>query len=260
MRIPTVAAAVLRARSVTPRMRRVTLGGAELDALLTEGLADERVKLILPGARTIRRTLTVRRFDRAARELDLEIALHDGPAATWSLHAPEGSEVRISGATGGYELDNGIDHHLIAGDEAALPGIATILERLPARARADVFAEVADPSAELGFETRADTQVNWLRRDTRQARPGDLLVDAVSAYELSRAPVRVWAAGEALAMRAIRRRLRDEVGLPRDRYRVVGYWRDRLSEDQAIETHLKAQESARAAGASEDEIDDAGLY
>ena len=85
-------------------------------------------------------------------------------------------------------------------------------------------------------------------------------MEAVREFDWPRAPVRVWAAGEALAMRSIRRYLRDDRALPRDHYQVVGYWRDRLSEDQAIEAHLEAQRKARAAGASDDQVDDAGLY
>lgn len=89
---------------------------------------------------------------------------------------------------------------------------------------------------------------------------GAALVRAVREATWPSEPPRVWAAGEAFAMRAIRRHLRDELGLPRERYRVVGYWRHALSEDEAIEAHLAAQDAARGAGASEEEIEDAGLY
>ena len=154
MRIPTFAVNVVGARSVTPRMRRVTLGGPVLEGFASSGLADERVKLLLPlpgqsrpvlpsidergyfhypdgVERPISRTLTVRRFDAHACELDIDIALHEGRAAAWSLAAREGDEVGVAGPTGGYELATNGDSHLVAGDEAALPAIATILERLP---------------------------------------------------------------------------------------------------------------------------------
>jgi NADPH-dependent ferric siderophore reductase len=276
MAIPKFIAAVVRARSVTPRMRRVTVGGPGLAGFSSCGLGDERIKLLLPpeGERRpalpeldergfryprgvpkpISRTLTVRRFDPEAGELDIDIALHDGPAADWSRHARPGEEVGIMGPTGGYEPS---DRMLIAGDEAALPAIATITERLAPDARADVLVEVADANARLALESPADLDVRWLRRD---GPAGARLVGAVAAYDWPREPVQVWAAGEALAMRAIRRHVRDELRLPRERYQVVGYWRDRLSEDQAIETHLAAQQAARDAGGSEAEIEDAGLY
>jgi NADPH-dependent ferric siderophore reductase len=263
MRIPTYTVSVLGSRSLSPRMRRVTLGGAELRGFQTRGEADERVKLLLPardGDRPVSRTLTVRRFDPDALELDIDIALHDGPAASWSLSAEEGEEVGIMGATGGYDLDAGPSHHLLVGDEAALPAIATILERLAEDARADVFLEAGDPSAELALDTAAGAEISWLHRGGNGSRPGDLLVEAVRSFDWPSTPVRVWAAGESFAMRAIRRHVRDELGVPHELHRVVGYWRERLTEDQAIERHLEAQRAARERGASEDEIHDAGLY
>jgi NADPH-dependent ferric siderophore reductase len=256
MRFPTYTATVARGRSLTPRMRRVTVGGPGLAGFTSRDMADERIKLLLPrdGERPISRTLTVRRFDAAAGELDIDIALHDGPAADWSRHARPGDEVGIMGPTGGYEL---ADRMLIAGDEAALPAIGTIAERLAPDARADVLVEVADARARLALDSPADLDVRWLERD---GPAGAQLVQAVAGYRWPDEPLQVWAAGEALAMRAIRRHVRDDVQLPRERYQVVGYWRDRLNEDQAIEKHLADQQAARDAGANEDEIDDAGLY
>jgi NADPH-dependent ferric siderophore reductase len=283
MRVPVYAATVRRARSLTPRMRRVTLGGQGLTGFTSRGLPDERVKLLLPQAgqerpvlpeinedgyhyppgarRPISRTFTVRRFDPEGLELEIDIARHDGSAAVWSVRARVGEVVGIAGPTGGYEPAANGGLHLIAGDEAALPAIATLLERLPAGARARVLVEVADASARLALDSRADAEVRWLDRGHAPgAPPGAVLVHAVRELPWPGEPVQVWAAGEALAMRAIRRFLRDDVGLPRERYQVVGYWRDELSEDQAIEAHLAAQEAARVAGRSEAEIEDAGLY
>ncbi|MGH2782222.1 MAG: siderophore-interacting protein [Thermoleophilaceae bacterium] len=53
MRIPTYAVAVVRTCTVTPRMRRVTVGGAGLEGFASRGLPDERIKLLLsrPGQR-----------------------------------------------------------------------------------------------------------------------------------------------------------------------------------------------------------------
>jgi NADPH-dependent ferric siderophore reductase len=282
MRIPAYVVEVRGAASLTPRMRRVTLGAPALSAFGSRDLPDERVRLLLPqpgqrrlvlpaidergwhyppGAeRPLGRTFTVRRFDREALELDIDIALHDGPAAAWSLRARRGEEVGLAGPTGGYEPAANGGRHLVAGDESALPAIATILERLPAGARADVLIEVADASARLALDSEAELELRWLHRDESGAPVGGMLASEVRSFAWPSEPVQVWAAGESLAMRAIRRFLRDDRGLPRERYQVVGYWRDRLSEDEAIEAHLAAQEAARTAGASEDELEDAGIY
>ncbi|MGH3995367.1 MAG: siderophore-interacting protein [Pseudonocardiaceae bacterium] len=149
---------------------------------------------------------------------------------------------------------------MLAGDESALPAIATILERLPAAARADVVVEVAGPGADQAVDSRADVSVTWLHRNGHGDAPGARLAEAVHAFDWPATPVQVWAAGESLSMRAIRRHLRDDLTLPRERYEVLGHWRDRLTEDQAIAVSDTAQEAARAVGASDDEVEDAGQY
>jgi NADPH-dependent ferric siderophore reductase len=280
MAIPSYHAVVIETTPITRRMQRVTVGGPGLRGFDSRDLPDERIKLLLappgeqrpvlpeidergfhwpPGApRPLTRTFTVRRFDPGSVELDIDIALHDGPAAAWALRAEPGDELGVSGPTGGYEPAASDARHVLIGDEAALPAVATILERLPASARADVLVETRDADGELALDSLADARVTWLHRNGNA--PGARLVEAVREYGWGGEDVQVWAAGEALAMRAIRRHLRDQLHLPRERFHVVGYWRDRLSEDQTIDAHLAAQEAARLAGASEDEIDDVGLY
>jgi NADPH-dependent ferric siderophore reductase len=282
MRYPVYAATVLGARSITPRMRRVTVGGGGLAGFTSTGLPDERIKLLLaqPGQtrpvlpeidergyhypsrarRPINRTYTVRRFDPDATELEIDIALHDGPAAIWSQRVEPGEVVGIAGPSGGYEAVRSDATHLLAGDEAALPAIATIAERLPAGSRATALVEVADPSAEIAVDSRAEVSWRWLHREGNGVPPGARLVEEVRRSDRLARSAQVWAAGEAIAMRAIRRFLRDQLELPRERFQVAGYWRHELSEDEAIEAHLAAVESARAGGGSETEIEDAGIY
>jgi NADPH-dependent ferric siderophore reductase len=280
MAIPSYHAVVIDTTPITPCMLRVTVGGPGLRGFASRDLPDERIKLLLappgeqrpalpeidehgfhwaPGApRPLTRTFTVRRFDPATFELDIDVALHNGPAAAWALRAQPGDELGISGPTGGYDAAARDARHVLIGDEAALPAIATILERLPSTARADVLAETRDADGELPLDSAAEMRVTWLHGNGHG--PTARLVEAVHQYAWDSEDVQVWAAGEALAMRAIRRHLRDQLGLPHERFQVVGYWRDRLSEDQAIDAHYAAQEAARRAGASEHEIDDAGLY
>jgi NADPH-dependent ferric siderophore reductase len=283
MRIPAYVVPVRRSVAVSARMHRITLGGAELAGFTSVGLADERVKLLLPrpgqhrpvlptvderglhysagAVQPVSRTMTVRRFDPAALELDIDIALHGhGGVAAWALHAREGDYVGIVGPAGGYRPAPEADCHVIAGDDAALPAICTILERLPAGVRAQVFVEVEDDTDELTIESAADAQVVWLHRRGRAPRADGPLVRAVTGLAWPAGRVDVWAAGEALVMRTLRRYLRDELRLDRNRFQVTGYWRHQLTEEEAVETHLVAQDTARAAGASDNEVEDAGIY
>ncbi|MDQ3760125.1 MAG: siderophore-interacting protein [Actinomycetota bacterium] len=283
MRVPTYVVPVRRGVAVSARMRRITLGGTELAGFVSTGLADERVKLLLPrpgqdrpvlptvdewgfhypsgAVQPLSRTMTVRRFDPVALELDIDVALHDhGGAAAWALHTQKGDYVGIVGPTGGYRPAPEADCHVIAGDEAALPAICTIVERLPAGVHAHVFVEVENDADELTIESAADVQAVWLHRRGRVPSADGPLVRAVTGLAWPPGRVDVWAAGEALTMRALRRYLRDELRLDRDRFRVTGYWRHRLTEDKARATHLAAQDAARAAGASDNEVEDAGIY
>jgi len=264
MGIPSYHAVVIATAPVTPRMQRVTVGGPGLHGFTSRDLGDERIKLLLPptgeqrpvlpeidergfhwppGApRPLTRTFTVRRFDPGTPALDIDIALHDGPAAVWAQHAQPGDELGISGPAGGYDTPTHDTRHVLIGDEAALPAIATILERLPGSARADVLAEARDTDGELRLELPADMRATWLYRNGQA--PGARLVEAVHDYTWDGQDVQVWAAGEAVAMRAIRSHLRDQIQLPRDRFHVVGFWRERLTEAEAVEAHAAAQEAA----------------
>ncbi len=279
MAIGSYRATVVRTCSVTPRMRRVTVGGAGLEGFASSGSPTERVKLLLagpgqerpdvpvvsergfsypPGARRpIMRTLTLRRFDPDALELDLDIVVHDGLASAWSVTARPGEEVGVLGPAGGFALAADGERYLLAGDETALPAIATILERLPGGASADVFVEVESSSAAVALPSAAGTRISWLHRNGSAS--GEELVAAVRAFDWPPAPVYVWAAGESLAMRDMRRHLREDLGLPRERYEITGHWRERLTEDEAAEAEFRAIAAARAAGASDEELADAGL-
>jgi NADPH-dependent ferric siderophore reductase len=279
MAVPSYHAVVVRACAVTPRLQRVTVGGPGLRRFASGGLPDERVKLLLaqpgqerpelpvvdergfgfpPGVqRPTMRSFTLRRFDPDALELDIEIVAHAGHASEWSRTVCAGEAVGITGPAGGYEPGAGAGWHLLAGDETALPAIATILASLPSAARAEVLVEVADASAELPLDARA--RVTWLHRDGGARPAGALLAEAVRAVDWPAEPVHAWAAGESGSMREIRRHLREERAVPRERLEVVGHWCERLTSDEANVARNTAVKAARAAGASDDELDELAL-
>ena len=93
------------------------------------------------------RSCTVRAFDAAVLELTLDFVVHGdaGVAGPWAATAAPGTEVLLLGPGGGYAPDPAATHHLLAGDESALPAIAVALERLPDHARGQVVVEVPGP-------------------------------------------------------------------------------------------------------------------
>jgi NADPH-dependent ferric siderophore reductase len=184
------------------------------------------------------RTYTVRRFDAAAGELDVDFVLHGGhgPAAAWAAAAAPGDWVGVSDPGGRYRPDPAALAHLVIGDESALPAIATVLEALagsggevPVEVFIEVFIEVADAAEEQPLPTGKTTRVHWLHRGDRT--PGQPLTEAVISAGppagVDPARCQAWLSAEAAAVRDIRAHLLDERGLSRRMVYATGYWRAR---------------------------------
>lgn len=181
---------------------------------------DDHVKFIL-GADTpepVMRDYTPRRFDTAGRELTIEFALHEaGRASAWARQARVGDGVLVGGPRGSFIVPVDYDWHLLVGDATALPAIRRRLEELPEGARAIVVAQ-AQPGERLPFATQADLEAHWV------ATPQELL-STVAGLTLPAGEGFAWAGGEASAMAALRRILRDDQGLPKEAMRVAAYWK-----------------------------------
>jgi len=229
---------------LTPRLVRVTLTGPELEGLtIDEPAASVRVllpaagstELVMPawngneflladGSRPIIRTFTPYRFDAESSQLELWAVLHgDGPASEWAAAATPGDAAAISGPGRGYTIDRDATAFLVAGDETAIPAISQLLDELPAAASVQVFIEVAHPDARLSLPEHPGARVTWWDLPAG-ARPGDAVVEAVTNAHLAPDTI-VWAAGEAAAVQRIRRYLFDDLGMPRTRTTVRGYWK-----------------------------------
>ncbi|GAB3441658.1 siderophore-interacting protein [Streptomonospora sediminis] len=234
---------VLRVERLTPRMVRATLGGPEIDGFTCAAPADH-VKLVFPddpdgrpelpagsSSRSLTtRDYTVRHHRPAAGEIDIDFVVHgSGTASAWAAQARPGQLLGVLGPRGSKVVPFVFDRYLIAGDETALPAVARWLEQLPGGARADVFIEVADPAEEQPLTTAADADITWLHRGG--ADPGGIgpLAQAVCDLGPSGGDRYAWVAGEAEAVRPVRRHLRRELGMPREWVNVDGYWRRGVS-------------------------------
>ena len=235
---------VRRVDRIGPRMIGVTVGGPELEGF-TVDLPAASVRLLLPspgerelvmptwngnefllddGGRPVIRTLTPRRTRTEALELDVEIVLHEGGAAsTWAEAAQPGDTVAVSGPGRGYAIDEAATGFVLAGDETAIPAISQLLEALPADRPVQVHVEVAEPTGRLALPDHPQASVEWHDLPAG-APPGDALVAAVQGAEIDPG-AQVWAAGEAAAVQRIRRHLFDDRGMPRSQATVRGYWK-----------------------------------
>lgn len=234
-RKPRYAVEVRRIERLSPRMVRVTFGGEELGGFLWSGPASHVKLLFAPearpdateAARATTRTYTPRRFDREARELDVEFVIHgEGPASAWAAQAAVGQRLTVAGPGRAYELDSAADWYLLAGDDSAIPAVCTLLEALPGAARKLVLLEVVDAAEERPLGVAAPScEVTWLVRGTDPASAGRTLEAAVRAVPLPAGLGRMYIACEADAMRRIRRHLLTERQFPRERLVTRGYWR-----------------------------------
>ena len=233
-------------RVLTPQMIRVVLGGEELEGLGAGAFTDHYVKLRItpPGESEPRtRTYTVRDWDGERLTIDFVVHGDTGVAGPWAANAQPGDELLLLGPGGAYTPDPGAAWHLMAGDSSVIPAIAASLERIPAGVPVHVLIEVDGPEEEQPLATPGDLHLQWLH--------GGGVADAVEALEFPPGDVHAFVHGEASAVRAIRRHLLADRGLPREALSISGYWKrtrteEGWREDKAEWNRLVEQDVAAA--------------
>ncbi|MGW0662794.1 siderophore-interacting protein [Streptodolium elevatio] len=262
---------VLRVAQVGPGMVRVTFGGEDLKALVSDG-RDQRLKLFLAhegqdapivpveageewfaawtamdaNERAVMRTYTVRDARRDPDEMDIDFAMHGdtGPASRWARRAQPGDRVIVIGPSapdnGGADFNppEGSEWVLIAADETALPAVEGILRWLPADLPARVWLSVDHAGDKRELPSAAQVDVRWLVRDGGP----DTLAAAVEGAELPDGVVYAWIAGEAGMVRAVRRNLVRDRGIDRKAVTFTGYWRRGATDDDLLAESLAGQE------------------
>ncbi len=170
------------------------------------------------------REYTVRRYDPAARELDVRVLLHgNGPVSRWAAETHVGENIGVTGPRVSKVMPDGFANYLFAGDLTAVPAIARWLSVLPDGAMAQVLIAARSDDDVVEFRCTQPIWVLWL---TDLAVPeADHLPLALEQLKLYSADTFAWAAGEALAMREVRRVLLEQHGLARENVKVTGYWR-----------------------------------
>jgi NADPH-dependent ferric siderophore reductase len=246
-------------------MVRVVLGSKDFDSFVPSKFTDSYVKLVfvaddvdvagLPQPLTIDsfaglppekkpsvRTITVRQVDVAVRQIALDIVVHGehGVAGAWAATAQPGQVIYLMGPGGAYTPDPAADWHLLAGDESALPAIATALEALPANAIGKAFIEVAGPEDQIPLTAPESVQVNWIYRGGRadlvsDDRAGDFapLIEAVTTTLWLPGQVHVFIHGEAqVVMHNLRPFIRKDRGVEKKwASSISGYWRRGRTEE-----------------------------
>lgn len=239
---------VLRVVDLTPRMRRITVGGPELAGFISLG-SDDHVKLMFPqnaaeqaaldtlvlgagkdnGPMPAMRDYTPRRYDLDSLELDIDFVLHgDGPASTWAEQAAPGQFLHIGGPRGSMIVPDIFDSYLLIGDETALPAIARRLEGLAANRRALVIVEVENGKEQQVLESAAEVNAIWVLREGGK----DHLLATVRQIQVPTGNLYAWVATESKVSRQIRRVLLDEHGLDEQFVKAAGYWKQDDSDEE----------------------------
>ncbi|NJQ06850.1 siderophore-interacting protein [Streptomyces lonarensis] len=248
---------VARVSAVTPRYRRIVLTGDDLAAgfPFVRFACGDHVTVYFPApgsdrvvayrrtpdggwevdsteGEPVRRDYTPRAWDPVARELTLDFVVHDhGVAGVWARDARPGDPVVVMGPRANWLLPENYPRYLAVGDETALPSISRLVEEAPAGAHVTAVVEVADAGEEQPLRPGDGVGLEVLRvhRDTAPVAAGHsgALETALRGVPLpdDTGELFVFAAGEAGAMRGVRRYLRGEVGLPRRQLSVDGYWK-----------------------------------
>jgi NADPH-dependent ferric siderophore reductase len=249
---PQTVLSVVRTEWLTPRMVRVIAGGEGVDDLVASDYTDKYTKLVfakrelgltppydVPALREslpeadwpVVRTYTIRWIDPAARQIAVDFVVHgtDGVAGPWAASARAGDPLVLGGVGGAYAPQPGA-WHVLAGDESALPAIASALAALPADAEGVAHIEVSHEDDLLELEAPVGVEVEWVLRG--EVRSPELLAAMVDAGEWPEdATVQVFAHGERESMKALRAVFKAR-GVAREQLSLSGYWAYGRTEDR----------------------------
>lgn len=268
---------VLRTARIGPGMVRVTFGGPDLKAFVSDG-RDQRLKLFFPHAgqdapvvpveageewfgawmaldadvRAIMRTYTVRDARTGGDEpdeVDIDFAMHGdtGPASRWAANARPGDRLVTIGPAapdnGGADFapQDGAQWVLVAADETALPAVEGILRWLPADLPAQVWITVEHDGDKRELPCAAPAEVRWIVREGTGA-TATAVADAITAAELPEGTPYAWIGGEAGMVRAVRRNLVRDRGFDRKTVTFTGYWRRGATDDDLLAESLAGEE------------------
>lgn len=248
----TCSATVTSTEWLTPQLVRVWFTGPDLAELPELTYTDHYIKILFPpeGANyswpfdpdelresapreqwPVTRTYTIRWLDRATPRMAIDFVVHgdDGLAGPWAAAAVAGDQIGFRGPGGGYAPRPEFDHHLLAGDEAAIPAIAATLEQLPDSASATVCLEVADGDHHTRMPGDDRTKINWVHRGRHAY--GAPLAAAVRDAKLPTSNTQVFVHGNAAMIKDLRRYFFVERQFARDQVSISGYWRSGMNED-----------------------------
>ena len=238
---------VKKAWYLTPNMIRVTFAGPEL-ADFPEGREGGNCKLMLPepdepraafegrlanGSAPVRRTYTVRSFDKAAQEMSIDFVAHgaNGPASRWASHAKAGDFLGFAGPSAPKVSHFEADWYLVAADPSAIPVAAVTLEAMPPDAKGIAIFEITSPEDKQEIDAPAGIDMHWIIHPDPQL-PSVAAETLIRDLDWPMGRVQTCIAGESGVIRSLRAYLSQDKGLDRKDLYIAGYWKIGLIEDE----------------------------
>lgn len=218
-------------QAVTSRIKRVTLTGEDL-ADFTSLSPDDHIKVFFPSpGEPIMRDYTPRRFDRDAKELDIEFVLHgEGPGSLWAEQVQVGQTLTIGGPRGSRVVPYNFDWYLMIGDESAIPSFARRLKELPADSFSVVIIETEDASQKIDLEHNGKVEIHWIYRNGRKPGQADEIKNKLASLPIFHGDYFAWIALEKSCAMEIRDLLITIRGAREEWIKATGYWSARKSE------------------------------
>ena len=222
---------VRRVERPSPLVRRVVLGGAELDGFASPA-PDDHIKLFVDAGdgTTAGRHYTPRRYDPATNELSIDFVLHgeghaEGPVTRWALAAEPGATLTLGGPRGSALVPADFDWWLLLGDETALPAIARRVEELPPGAPVTTVVAVAGPAEEQAIDAAAQHRAVWVHRPAAGAADPAPMLEALRRFQPPPGDGFVFIAGEAGVVRALRTHVLEVMRHQPRWVKASGYWK-----------------------------------
>ncbi|MGP5735575.1 siderophore-interacting protein [Candidatus Corynebacterium faecigallinarum] len=254
---------VARTERVSPHIVRVTFSGGELDKLVYQGF-DQWFRLAHPisdGAklenvptkfgfggllkfmalpkdtRPVIRNYTIRDFragsasagpsgapDGSETEMDVDFVVHgtEGVAGPWAASVEPGAPVAlIDQGCGWAPVD--AEQSVIVADESGMPAALGILRDMPRDAVGHAIIEVFDEQDRQDVDAPDGVTVHWLTRSPTED-PGTLALPALRELSLPES-VYGFTVGESGLIKAVRRHLVRDRGVPKSDVTFCGYWK-----------------------------------
>ncbi|MEM8699250.1 MAG: MFS transporter [Pseudomonadota bacterium] len=234
---------VLRAkarREIFPGLVRVTLEGVDVQALTKDGI---HLRLMMPETRGRKpvwpvvaengatewpqgedklhaRFVTIREIRIDAREIDVDVAHHDGGLISdWAAQEGDEQQVGVMGPAGDPSLD-ATENVVLAADYTGLPALARLIESVGGKVTGHAFAAAPSQDVLDAYLPNSKMQVTALPPE----RFSDEIAERIRAC--TNQPVSFgWFAGEFSAAQSVRTVFKKEFGLGKKTQLSVAYWR-----------------------------------